>query len=488
MDLTAIYRRFLRNAGLVVGSRVVFGLLNLATTVLVVRAFGLAELGAVLLLQSYARLFSEVVKFQSWQAVLRFGALLEDRGDRAGFRRLIGFTLTLDLVSFAVAIGAAIAMIPWVRVWFDWPDAVAAFAPVYLLSIVFITHATPNGILRLFDRVDLIALQFASNAVLRLAGVGVAVLLGGGVEHLVMAWFAASVLSGSAVIAGAVRELWRRGLAPRLRTGWGAAAREFPGIWRYLWLANLTSVAGLVVNYATVLVVGAQLGAAAAATFDIARQVSSAIARPARLLGPLLFPEFSRLAARGDWLVLRRIMTRVLGVTALVLTGIGAALFAVLPELVALLFGAELLDAIWLFRLLLAGAMIRMLGFALEPAFLSANKAGTSLLIQFAATGVYVAIAAPGLGPLGLTAIGVGMLGFNITHLVLFLGLGGRLLGKRIRRGRMRAAGPGEAGGAGGLPEPAAEAALPRGAPGWSGRGGPEDAADGPGPGFPRRF
>lgn len=454
MDIAAIYRRFLRNAGIVVGSRVVFGLLNLATTVLVARAFGLAELGAVLLLQSYTRLFSEIVKFQSWQAVLRFGALLEDRGDWAGFRRLVGFTLTLDLASFAVAIGAAVLMVPWVSVWLDWPEAVTALAPLYLLSIVFITHATPSGILRLFDRVDLLALQFASNAVLRFAGVGLAVVLGGGVEHLVLAWFAASVLSGMTVIAGAIRELATRGLAPKLLTGWRAAAREFSGIWRYLWMANLASVPGLVVNYATVLVTGAWLGAAAAATFDIARQLSTAIARPARLLGPLLFPDFSRLAAKGDWVALRRIMTRLLGLTALGLAGIGTVLFALLPELVGLLFGEALLDELWLFRLLLAGAMIRVLGFALEPAFLSANKAGTSLLIQLAATAVYVAIAAPALGPLGLTAIGIGMVGFHLTYLALFLGLGRRLLRRRIRRARA-AEGASPA-------APLAEAAAPR--------------------------
>lgn len=442
MDRAAIYRRFVRNAGIILGSRVAFGLLNLATTVIVARAFGLAELGAVLLLQSYTRLFSEIVKFQSWQAVLRFGALLEACGDWSGFRRLVGFTLGLDLAGFALAIGAAILAIPWARGWLDWPDTVAALAPVYVLSIAFITHATPNGVLRLFDRVDLLALQFAANAVLRFAGVALAALLGGSLEHLVMAWFAASVLSGSAVIAGAFRELARRGLAPRLLTGWHLAGARFPGIWRYLWMANLASVPGLVVNYATVLALGAGPGAAAAATFDIARQLSTAIARPARLLGPLLFPDFSRLAAAGDWVLLRRIMARLLGIAALVMAGLAALLFAVLPDIVRLLFGAALLEEIWLFRLMLAGAMIRVLGFALEPAFLSADKAGTSLLIQLAATAVYVAIAAPGLGPLGLTAIGVGMVGFHVTYLALFLRVGTRLIARRIKRGQARAGDP----------------------------------------------
>jgi len=444
VELAEIYRRFLRNAGLVVGSRIVFGLLNLATTVLATRAFGLDVLGVVLLLHSYTRLFSEIVKFQSWQAVLRYGALLEEKGDRDGFRRLVGVTLMLDLVSFTLAIVAAVLLIPLAGPLLGWSGPVARFAPFYLLSIVFITHATPNGVLRLFDRVDLLAVQFASNAVLRFAGVGLAVLVGGSAGHLVLAWFVASVASGTIVIAAAIRELGRRDLAPRLFTGWRAAAREFPGIWRFLWMANLTSLPGLVLNHGTTLVVGAWSGAAAAAALSIARQLSTALARPARLLGPILFPDFARLAARDDWVLLRQILNRLLRVSLPVLVGLGGVLFALMPAIVGTLFGDELLGEMWLFRLLLVGALIRILGFALEPAFLSANKAGTSLLIQLAATLVYVMIAVPGLGPLGLTAIGLGMLGFHVAYLGLFLGLGRRLLRKRIRRVRARSGQPTE--------------------------------------------
>lgn len=436
MDLGELYRRFLKNAGMIIGSRVIFGLLNLGTNVLVARAFGLGELGVVLLLQSYARLFSEIVKFQSWQAVLRFGAILEEKADWPGFRRLIGFTLSIDLVSFAIAIGGAIAFIPWAQDWFDWPPEVAALAPLYMLSIIFITHATPNGVLRLFDRVDVVALQFASNAVLRFLGVVIAWAMGGGVLEIVIAWFVASVLSGVFVYTATIAELRRRRLMPRLTLRWRRDAAEFPGVWRYLWMSNLASAAPLVVNYGTVLVVGAQLGAASAAIFDIARQFAAALSRPTRLLGPLLFPEFSRLAARDDWVSIRRILKKQLALTGMALAVFAAVLFAVLPFAVEFLFGRELVDEIWLFNLLIAGSLLRVLGFALEPAFLSANKAGTLLVIQLIATAVFVAIALPLLGPMGLVAIGLGMLGFHVVYFALFMVIGRRLLKKRIRRSR----------------------------------------------------
>lgn len=443
MDLTDVFRRFKRNAGIMVGSRVTFGLVNLGTTVLVARGFGLTELGIVLLLQSYARVFSEIVKFQSWQAVLSFGALLEERRDWPGFRRLVGLTLSIDLASFALAIGASILLIPWARHWFEWPEEVAELAPLYMLSIVFITHATPNGVLRLFDRIDVVALQFALNAVLRFAGVGLVWFAAGGAVEIAVAWFAASVISGSLVYGVTFLELRKRKLMPILTHRARKAGAEFKGIWRFLWMTNFASAAPLVVNYGTVLLVGAQLGPASAAIFEIARQFATALARPARLLGPLLFPEFARLAAQNDWVTLRKILKKQLVLTGNVLLALAIVVYIALPFAVDFLFGSEVLSEIWLFRLLIAGALLRILGFALEPAFLSASKSGTLLLIQLVATLAFVVIAYPWLRSIGLVAIGWGMLAFNVVYLLLLLLIGRRLLVKRVRRARARfTAGP----------------------------------------------
>ncbi|MEM7745263.1 MAG: hypothetical protein AAF409_16285, partial [Pseudomonadota bacterium] len=197
---------------MILGSRVTFGVLNLASNAVVIQVFGLVELGVVLLLQAYTRLFSEIVKFQSWQAVLRFGATAQERGDHVGLCRLVGFTLALDLVSFAIAIAAAVVLVPWAADWFEWPDNVSSFAPFFVLSLIFITHATPNGVMRLFDRVDTLAIQYSLNSLVRFVGVCAVTVLGGDVIHVVLAWFAGSVLSGTYLFVVTAREMGRQRL------------------------------------------------------------------------------------------------------------------------------------------------------------------------------------------------------------------------------------------------------------------------------------
>ncbi|VAV93820.1 hypothetical protein MNBD_ALPHA07-2319, partial [hydrothermal vent metagenome] len=272
-----IHRRFLHNAGLIVGGRVTFGLMNLATNAIILRAFGAADLGMVMLLVAYIRLFAEVVKFESWQAVLRFGVIAQDRGEDNQLRRLIGLALSVDVITMLLAIIASILLIPYAAAWFGWNDQITAIAPWFMILIIFVTNATPNGVLRLFDRVEIIALQHGINAVIRFVLVLLAVLLGGSVLHLAWAWFAAFVISGSVTMIVCAYELIKRDLRPLISLRWHKTGRIFPGIWHFLLMSNLISSGPMLVTHVTTLFIGAQLGSAQVAVLQLARQIASGI-------------------------------------------------------------------------------------------------------------------------------------------------------------------------------------------------------------------
>lgn len=433
MEIREILRRFLRNAALFLGSRLVFGLLNLASSALVVRFYGLGELGVVVLLQAYVRLFSEVVKFESWQAVLTYGTRPFD-ADRAAFKRLLGLTLGIDIVSLAIGIACGLAFMPWAVEIFEWPPEVARFAPFFLLSLPFITQGTPNGVLRLVDRVDILAWQHGLNATVRFAGVLLVWATDGGVLGLVLAWFAGSILAGMLQWAYAFRELAIRRMKPRMRLNLRDAAREFPGIWRFLALSNATSSLGLVYNAGTTMILGASLGASAAATLQIAQQLVNAISKPARQLGPIIAPEFTRLAAGGDWGTFRDLLVKQMKLTALVVGGIGTVLFVLLGPLLAAVYGEALLENIWLFRILIFNALLASVFFSVVPAFLSVAKAGTVLTINAVSAVIYMVVTFALLEAHGLLAVGYGVIASTLISLPLNVILGGRLLRKRLRR------------------------------------------------------
>jgi O-antigen/teichoic acid export membrane protein len=173
-----IFRRVLRNAGLILGGKAATALLNLAATGIAVRSLGLEAMGGLVLVHAFARTGSSFVKFQSWQAVLRYGTGCLEPERRAEFHALLRFTAGLDLAASAagclVCAGAAWALGPAV---FGWSPEVAPLAALYATSVFFMVTATPIGLLRLFDRFDLLARRDAFGAGVRLAGAALAAAL-----------------------------------------------------------------------------------------------------------------------------------------------------------------------------------------------------------------------------------------------------------------------------------------------------------------------
>lgn len=433
MNLTEIFRRFLRNAAMILGSRLTFGLVNLGTNALIVRAFGLTELGIVLLLQVYVRLFTDIVKFDSWQAVLTFGAREQEAGNPDRLRRLLGFTLGVDVVSVSLGVICAILFVPWAADIFEWPPEVTGFAPIFALSVFFLVQGTPNGILRLVDRVDILAIQFALNATIRFLGVGAVALLGGGVYGIALAWFAANVLSGVLPMIFAWREARARGMVPCFDIGWHRIGRHFEGIWKFLVFSNLSSSLSFIYFSGTVTFVGGAVGPAAAATLQIAQQFAVSLSRPARILSPLISPELAKLAATGDWATFARLIQRQLLVMAAVLTVFGAVLFLVLGFIVETVYGPELSADIRLFQILILASLLVMTTFSFEPAMLSANKPAMLLSLRAGAALIYVASSLALLPSQGIYAFGYGFLISQTAYVVTFATIGTRILRDRVR-------------------------------------------------------
>jgi O-antigen/teichoic acid export membrane protein len=400
-----IFRRILRNAALILTGKAATAVLNLGAFGIAMHSLGAAQMGVLVLVHGFAQTAASFAKFQSWQAVLRFGAgnLAPER--RAEFQALLRFTAGLDLASSVVGGALCAAAAWWLGGYFGWPPEVAPIAALYATSVFFMVTATPIGLLRLFDRFDLLARRDAAGAFFRLAGAALVLLLGGGLTGYILAWYAATALGGLVLIAAAWRETARRGLlAPAGRRV--AARAAHPGIWGFAWSTNLMTTLSLGSSHLATLCVGGMLGPAEAALFALARQFGEAALKPSRFLTPALYPELARLAAEEDRAALRRLVWRGLRLSALVALGLLAGLALLGPWLLRLVGGPEGAAAYPVMLLLAAASSVGFAGFALEPLLVSAGRHGLALRLRAVATAAYVPLALAGLALLGLAGAG----------------------------------------------------------------------------------
>ncbi len=383
------FRRVLANAGLLLGGRTVNAAVSLAYLAITARGLGVAAFGVLALIHAFAQFLGEVVKFQSWQTLIHYGAgpLAERR--LPTFQQVLRFSLFLDVASLLVGLIAGVAGAFLFAGPLGWKGDEAP-AAAYVASIAFMVSATPLGLLRLFDRFDVMAWQAALVSLVRVIGCGLAASLEAPLEAYLLAWGLGTAVGFAYLAHGAWRELRARDLLDGF-TWRGPLAKGLPGIWRFAWSTNLSATSDVAFTHVVTLAVGAWVGPAQAGFWRLGRQVADAIAKPAKLLTPALYPELARLRiAEGDAQMARLALQIGATTGALCLVIVAVAAFAGKP-LLALIMGPAFTPAAELMTWQVAAAAIAIFALPLEPMLVSQGRPGAALRVRLVVSLAFLA-------------------------------------------------------------------------------------------------
>jgi len=432
----AIFRRVLANAGKLLGGRAVNAVLSLAYTAVAARALGVRGLGLLVMIHAFAQLLGDVVKFQSWQTVLQYGAEPLAQRRIGELQRVVRFTLLLDLVSgvVGVAVGVVAALAFGSRL--GWGTEQGPLAAAYALSVMFITAAAPLGILRLLDRFDVLAGQAAVISLVRLAGCALGYWMHAGLSVFLAVWALGTVAGFLLLAVAAWRAMERQGLLHGFR--WlGPVRIETPGVWRFAWATNLNATLGVAFTHLVTLMVGGLLGPADAALWRIGRQVADAIAKPVRLLIPALYPELVRLRAEQREQTMWRLTGRItLAASAVGLVLLAVSSFAGAP-LLRLVMGAGFAAAAGIMTWQVAAAVVNLISLPLEPMVISLGYAGATVRVRVVVAAAYAATLPFLVRSYGLEAAGAALVASSVA---IGLGMLWLLLRRRPQADRQDAA------------------------------------------------
>lgn len=335
-----LVRRIIKNIGLLFGGKTSAVLIGLLVIGIAARALSIEALGSLLLLHAFVTMITGVATFKSWQALIQFGTGPEESGDIVRFHRLLRFTIGLDLTAALVAAILSVIVYVFVHPFLGLPDEVFGYAIAYCLVSATNLRSTPLGILRLHDRFDLISLHDQVVPLVRLVGAALGLLLGAGLEWFILVWLAASVATNIVMPFFALRELSRRGQLKDLFSQRPTLSAPERGIWRFAWMSNIDATVDLSDKQMPTLLAGILLGPAFAAMYKIAQDVANVLAKGARLLNQVLFPELVRLIIAGQ---VARAM-RIILTTSAYLLGIGLVLSALISVFGPAFFAAALDD------------------------------------------------------------------------------------------------------------------------------------------------
>ena len=415
--------RVLANAGMLLGGRTLNAVISLGYMALAARSLGVANFGVLVLINTFAQFIGDVARFQSWQTVLQFGPAPLAEGRRADFQRVIRFGLVLDLFS---AVGGVVIGVVGVLLFgslLGMPQAMAGPAALYAITIAFMVPATQIGLLRLFDRFGLLSVQAAISSLIRLIGGGVGFLIDAPVSFFLLVWGAGTLAGFIYVSVIAWQELRRRDLISGFSWS-GPLTAGMPGAWRFAVATNASASVEVAFTHVATLAVGALLGPTEAGLWRVARQIADAMAKPARLLIPAMYPELAKLRASGGEAVMQRLAVRV-GVigggfaTLLLLV----AIFAGEP-LLALVMGKDFANASNTMVWQVGAAVIGVWALPLEPMLVSMGRPGAVLQVRLVVAAVFLAALSPIVNAYGLPGAGAALVGASLaTALGMFWSL-----------------------------------------------------------------
>lgn len=421
-----VFRRVFKNAGFLLSGKTATGVLGLAYLGLAARGLGIEQFGLLVLVQTYVQVITGLSTFHSWQAVIRYGAISTQTDDTRGFQSLISFTTLLDVAG--VVLGATLAWFaaPLVGPYLGWNAEIIAYAQPYSLLILFTIVATPTGLLRLYDRFDILAWQVTITPVLRLVGVAIAVLLDAPLWAYLLAWFVAGVIGGLTLVGLGWREGVKQGRLTSMRWSLQNVTSTHPGLWGFCLASNFHSSLQMVTGHMSTLLVGAVATPAAAGLFKVAREVATALTKPAELLTQSIYPEFARLGSTSNWADFGGLIRR----AALLAGGVGIGILAIIAllgdHLLVLIFGPDFAAAYGVLVLLVAAATLTIAGFSFDPALYAMGRPSVPLrvnaVVVFCVYVPLLILLTQTLGPIGA---GVAML-VSSTLIVSAVGLWAR--------------------------------------------------------------
>ena len=386
-------------------------MLMMGSLALATRALHQQEFGIMVIVLAIGRVSERLIRFESWQPLVRFVAVEEKEGSPDRIASLYAYGLLLDLGgSFAAALLA---------VTFAWTaGSVVGLEPghvgdvaIYACAIACNARGMASAALRLSGRFRVLAYIQLAACMLRLALSGLLLVLGGGLTQFIMVWAISQIFDSLVFNTLGLRALHASGIPSPLRADKRRLAQRFPGFLRFALSTNLSSMMRTVTHEMDTLLVSTFAGASAAGLYYLSRRIAKVAQTAGDMIQTVIYPDLARLWSQNDNTAFRHVVAILqTGLAAIALSAIAACWLIGKPAL-NLAFGPGYADSYPMLIIQLFAVMMTLHSAPARSALLSMNRPSYVLMASIVSTVIFLISAV-------LLIPGQGGLGANIAHVI----------------------------------------------------------------------
>lgn len=412
-----------RRGGILLSGQIAAGALAVAIAVLLARTLGASDYGRYALITATVTIVYQVIDVRIWEATTRFAGNHLARGEPLRARAVLELSLPVNVAGGLLAAGLLALLAPVIAEHIVQDPELASAVAIYACVAPFVAmQAAATAVFRIFDLLGRLAAFTATVPALRLAGVGIAVALDGGIEEILVASLAAEAAGaiGFALLAG-------REIVSRLPAGPGVAGRfasiraDLPSMGRFLAASNVTGSLRLLNQQLDVVLAGVLATPAVAGTLKVAHTFAAPVTLLGRPFFQAIYPELVRDFAQRRFREFESLLRPATIAMLLFLGPIAIVIAATAPFLVPLLVGEGFAQAPLTIVPLVAGTLINAVLFWPHAAALALGMQMRSLGALAVATAVQVALLLALVPALGAPGAGLAYLALAVVWALLLV-------------------------------------------------------------------
>lgn len=378
--------------------------IGIITLSILVQSLGVTQYAFFVLGQQYMTVVDALVNFQSWQAIIKFGADAKAKKDDERLFADLKLGILMDVATAVAGTALGLLVLAFVCDLMGWGPEVRLAAYIFSLEIVFHIEGSSIGILRLFDKFQWTAINSIALAIFKLLMVGGYCLLP--IQHTmigyVVVYVATDIANHVSLFFMALFFLHRRfGLKRVLLAPLVRRDREFVPF--CLW-SNLGTTVDVPVKYLDVFIISA-VSVEMVAVYKVFRQALQVFSLLTNPISTAIMPQMSELVSEGEQKRAFNVVLKIRNAICMVMVVclVGAALLGY--PLFSVLFGRVYAVNLPLFLLLLAIHFYGLMYVALHPYFYSLGLAKEVCFVSLVSNVVYLGVAFALVRYLGVYAI-----------------------------------------------------------------------------------
>ena len=384
--------RVLGNFWILIRGRGAAAIMAFGATALMARALGPAEFGLVILIHTYVMLIRALLDYGSMDAIVKYGVPALDSGDNLALGKLIKVCRRLDKQACITATLLALLAAPFAGPIMGMDKQGVIILMAYSTILLTASIGSATGILRLYNKYDIIGRHLTIGPLIRFFGVIVAWWFSAPIEVFVGIWGLAYVTENFYLLWQANHK-YQRNIKHALSMNdlKSASLNDFNGLRHFLWVTYWQSNLDILPKHITTLLIGYLLGPVEAGLLRLANELSSALAKPAALIRQVVFADLTR-----SWNQANSAFNIIAYRTAILGGGLGSAFV-----LISYFFGEYLLHALLgnqyiaakeILTLMLLAATLDLTASPLRSALYAMGKAFNALRLHILSTAIYIVL------------------------------------------------------------------------------------------------